>query len=418
LSDSFVNRVSRQMVGMMKPAAMNPAAINPAVTSYLFAGAFLVACLGQGFVFFNVGILDEAFWSAQARYVEAGSPEQYNSAHAYGHPGGPVILGTIAVHHLAGISYETALPVFLTLFNSIVIATIATLCYRLRPDSLWWLPVLGTLSIDKLYAVATPTSALVGPLLVLLTLLTLWITLGILEQAAVSWWQLASWSLVAGLAVATRFDIGSITTLFLFGVLATTLRRRQLASWSLVAGLAVAAFAVFVACDPYMWYMPVQHVGDLMGRLILNYRHSTPASIPATLEPMHVVSFSALAFVGMLLSIVGETSVFPSRRTIPRQLVLALVPLTVLLYGIYLSARCPAVRYFIPIVFIWQAFLPLQLFDLIAGLQFESLRTEAARARARQLCAAVVVLLLVGSQIAFLLDHARLEGRQSVVVSR
>ncbi len=391
---------------------MKPAAINPAATSYLFAGAFLVACLGQGFVFFNVGILDEAFWSAQARYVEAGSPEQYNPAHAYGHPGGPVILGTIAVHHLAGISYETALPVFLTLFNSIVIATIATLCRRLRPDSLWWLPVLGTLSIDKLYAVSTPTSAVVGPLLVLLTLLTLRITLGILEHGAVSWWQLASWSLVAGLAVATRFDIGSITALFLFGVLATTLRRRQLAV------IAVAAFAVFVACDPYMWYMPVCHVGDLMGRLILNYRHSTPASIPATLEPMHVVSFSALAFVGMMLSICGETKVFPSRRTIPRQLVLALVPLTVLLYGIYLSARCPAVRYFIPIVFIWQAFLPLQLFDLIAGLRLESLRTEAARARARQLCAAVVVLLLVGSQIAFLLDHARLEGRQSVVVSR
>jgi hypothetical protein len=395
------------MVGIM-----NPAAISPAVTTYLFVAAFLVACLGQGFVFFNVGILDEVFWSAQARYVEAGSPEQYNSAHAYGHPGGPVILGTIAVHHLAGISYETALPVFLTLFNSIVIATIATLCYRLRPDSLWWLPVLGTLSIDKLYAVSTPTSAVVGPLLVLLTLLTLRITLRIPEHGAVSWWQLASWSLVAGLAVATRFDIGSITNLFLFGVLATTLRRRQLAV------MAVAAFAVFVACDPYMWYMPVQHVGDLMGRVILNYRHSTPASIPATLEPMHVASFSALAFVGMMLSIVGEMKVFPSRRTIPRQLVLALVPLTVLLYGVYLSARCPAVRYFIPIVFIWQAFLPLQLFDLIAGLRFESLRTEAARARARQACAAVVVLLLVGSQIAFLLDHARLEGRQSVVVSR
>ena len=371
----------------------------------LFAGAFLVACLGQAFVFFNVGILDEAFWSAQARYVEAGSPEQYNAAHAYGHPGGPVILGTIAVHHLAGISYETALPVFLTLFNSIVIATIATLCWRLRPDSRWWLPVLGTLSIDKLYAVSTPTSAVVGPLLVLLTLVTLRITLGILEQEKVSWPRLAGWSLVAGLAVATRFDIGSITNLFLFGVLATTLRRRQLAV------MAVAACAVFVACDPYMWYMPVQHVGDLMGRVILNYRHSTPASIPATLEPMHVASFSALAFVGMMLSIIGEMKVFPSRRTIPRQLVLALVPLTVLLYGVYLSARCPAVRYFIPIVFIWQAFLPLQLFDLIAGLRFQSLPTEAARVRARQLAVAVVVLLLVGSQLAFLLGHARLKGQ-------
>jgi hypothetical protein len=155
-----------------------------------------------------------------------------------------------------------------------------------------------------------------------------------------------------------------------------------------------------------------------MGRVILNYRHSTPASIPATLEPMHVTSFSALAFMGMMLSIIGEMKVFSCRRTIPRQLLLALVPLTVLLYGVYLSARCPAVRYFIPIVFIWQAFLPLQLFDLIAGLRFQSLRTEAARVRARQLAVAVVVLLLVGSQLAFLLDDARLKVQQSGVVSR
>ena len=378
------------------------------MTRSLFIAAFLVACLGQGFVFFNIGILDEAFWADQARYVEAGSPEQYNPAHAYGHPGGPVILGTIAVHHLAGISYETALPVFLTLLNSIVIAAITTLCCRLRPDSLWWLPVLGMLSVDKLYAVSTPTSAVVGPLLVLLTL----VTLRIVEQEKVSWWWLAGWSLVAGLAVATRFDVGSITTLFLFGVLTTTLRRRQLAV------IAVAAFAVFVACDPYMWYMPVHHVGDLMGRIILNYRHSTPASTPATLEPLHVVSFSALAFLGMMLSIFGHTKVFPYRRTIPRQLVLALVPLTVLLYGVYLSARCPAVRYFIPIVFIWQVFLPLQLFDLIAGLRFQSLRTEVARGRVKQLCAAVVALLLVGSQFYFLLDHARLKAQQSVAISR
>jgi len=250
-----------------------------------FAGALLVACLGQGFVFFYVGILDEAFWSAQARFVEAGSPEQYNPAHAYGHPGGPVILGTIAVHHVARVGYETALPIFLTIFNGVVIAAIATLCRRLRPDSLWWLPVLGTLSVDKLYAVSTPTSAAAGPLLVLLTLLTL----RIVERGVVSWRQLASWSLVTGLAVATRFDIGSITTLFLFGVLATTLRWRQF------VGMAAAAFAVFVVCDPYMWSMPVQHVGDLLGKAALHHQ----AFLRNRLDPGEVVSLSATAFLGL-----------------------------------------------------------------------------------------------------------------------
>ena len=378
----------------------------------LYAVAFLTACLGQGFVFFNVGILDEAFWADQARYVEAGSPEQYNAAHAYGHPGGPVILGTIAVHHLAGLSYETALPVFLTLFNSITIAAIATLCCRLRPGSLWWLPVVGTLSVDKLYAVSTPTSAVVGPLLVLLTLVTLRITLGMLEQEKVSWRWLAGWSLVAGLAVATRFDIGSITTLCLFAVLmsglGTNLRWRQL------FGMAMAAFAAFVICDPYMWYMPVQHVGDLLGKAALHHQ----AFARNRLDLGEVASLSSLAFLGLAFTLLAQAVPGVARKKLPAVFVWALLALTVALYGIFLSASYQAARYFIPIVFIWQVFLPLQLFDLIAGLRFQSLRTEAARARVRQFCAAVVVLLLVGSQIFFLLDHARLKTQQSGVVFR
>jgi len=371
---------------------------------HLFFAALLAACLGQGFVYFNVGILDEGFWSNQARFVEAGSPEQYNPAHAYGHPGGPVILGTIAIHHVAKADYETALPVFLTIFNGMVIAAIATLCRRLRPDSLWWLPVLGTLSIDKLYAVSTPTSAVVGPLLVLLTLLTL----RIVEQGAVSWRGSAGWSLVAGLAVATRFDIGSITTLFLFGVLATTLRWRQL------AGLAAAAFTVFVVCDPYMWSMPVRHVGDLLGKAALHHQTFTPNR----LDPGEAVSLSALAFLGLACTLLAQTVPGVTRKKLPAVFVWALIALTVVLYGVFLSASYQAVRYFIPIVFIWQSLLPLQLFELIEGLQFPSLRTESARNRARWLCAAVVVLLLVGSQVYFLLEHVRLQTQRSGVISQ
>jgi hypothetical protein len=87
----------------------------------------------------------------------------------------------------------------------------------------------------------------------------------------------------------------------------------------------------------------------------------------------------------------------------------ALIALTMTLYVVFLTARYQAVRYFIPIVFIWQAFLPLMLFDLVSCLRFSSLSTETVRARARQFCAALVVLLLVGSQIYFLLDHTRLQ---------
>jgi hypothetical protein len=196
--------------------------------------------------------------------------------------------------------------------------------------------------------------------------------------------------------------LGAVTS-----VLGTTHHWRQL------AGMAMAACAVFVVSDPYMWYMPVQHLGDLLGRIVLNYRHSTPASTPATLEPLQVVSFSALAFLGMVFTMLGQRTGVPCRRRMHQRLVMTLALLTVLLYGVFLSARCPAVRYFIPIVFIWQVFLPLELLDLVSGLRFPAFSTEAARARARQFCAAVVVLLLVGSQLYFLIDHVRLQTQRA-----
>jgi hypothetical protein len=370
-----------------------------------FAAVCLVACLGQAFVFFDVGILDETFWSDQARYVEAGSPEQYNPAHAYGHPGGPVILGTIAVHHVTGAGYETALPIFLTMFNGVVIASIATLCRMLRPDSLWWLPVLGMLSVDKLYTVSTPTSALAGPLLVLLTLLTL----RIVEQENGSWRWLAGWSLVSGLAVATRFDIGSITTAFLFGALASVLGTTP--RWRQLAGMAMAAFAVFAVCDPYMSYMPVQHMGDLLGKAALHHQ----SFARNRLDPGEVASLSSLAFLGLAFTVLTRALPDAVRKTLPAVFVWTLLALTGALYFVFLTASYQAARYFIPIVFIWQVFLPLQLLDLVAGLRFPRLATEAARVRARQLCAALVVVLLVGSQIYFLLDHARLQRQRAAI---
>jgi len=68
------------------------------------------------------------------------------------------------------------------------------------------------------------------------------------------WW----WVIVAGLVLATRIDTGILGIagfgLFLF----TRLSIRKLCF------LFLGAFLVFCIVNPYMWYMPMQHLKDLI----------------------------------------------------------------------------------------------------------------------------------------------------------
>ena len=141
---------------------------------FIFIFSFIVAGFFQWTRWKSFDFIDVYMWSHQAQFVQTGNPEEFNTKEAYGHPGGPLIEGTIAIHQAFNISYDYALIIFISIFNALVIAASCALCFLLRKNNLWWLAVLSALSFNIMYNVATPPTALVSPLIVLLCLLTLY----------------------------------------------------------------------------------------------------------------------------------------------------------------------------------------------------------------------------------------------------
>ena len=146
---------------------------NISVLWKIFIISLLVASLFQWGRWHTLGIIDDGMWSHQAEYAETNNPKQFTPLMSYGHPGGPIIEGTIAFHKIFNFSYYTSLIMVVTVVNSIIIACICVLTYVYQKDVLWTAGVLGILSLNKLYNESTPPSAIASVLVVLLFVLTL-----------------------------------------------------------------------------------------------------------------------------------------------------------------------------------------------------------------------------------------------------
>lgn len=360
--------------------------------SHVFVISLVLACSVQLISLFEIGPVDAVFWTKQASDVATGNPDQYNPTFAYGHPGGPVIEGTIATYIITGLPYNKSLLTFLGLFYGLLIALIASLCFALKKHALWWIPVLGVLSFDRLYLDATPPSALVSLILLLLFLLTLWIY----EKKQIGWKSLTVWSLLAGMAVATRADIGSLTTVFLSTLLLSKI------PWKLWLKVMVGTFASFIIFDPYMWYMPIQHMSDLMSKMLFHYDEFVPMPLRfGVIANISSLSFMSIVFAFIFIWNKKKWNV----ELLPNRFVYTMLAETVLLYTIFLTSRYQAVRYYMPILFIWQALLPMYILSIIPKLRFSFLKTEKAQKRGALIFSIFIIAILVASQAYFLWDN-------------
>lgn len=317
----------------------------------VFFISFFCACLLQGIRWTTLSIIDQGMWANQAEYVETNNPQQFNPLTAYGHPGGPIIEGTIALHHM-GLSYNNALIFFLVVCNGFFIAVTCVLAWLLNKNRLWWISVLGILSMHPLYSEVTPTSAVVAILLSCLCLLTLYL----LEyNGTIKNKHLIIWSFIAGFAIATRTDVATITTFVFAAILFPKIGFRK------ICAVMIGAFVSFCVLDPFMWYMPIQHIKGLIDKVTLHYAHFQPYSLPLGT----VVEISLLAGISMMFSIVFMS--WKSKLSLPvsKRFIIGLIVLTIGLYCIFLTAHFQAIRYFVPIIFMWELLLPVFLFSLV-----------------------------------------------------
>lgn len=302
-------------------------------------------------------VLDMERWASQGQYVAEDDIRQYDVSAAYGHPGGPIILGVIGAHEFFGAPYTVKTLVYVLAFmNSVLIALSCVLCFILRKK--WWLGAFVGLAMSRMYFYATPPSALSALLIVFLTLLTLFIYE---RKGEVRLPIIFLWSLVAGLSIATRFDLGIFTTsiFFIFMLVQKNFWTKWRIKFVLLFLYTILAFILF---NPFMWFMPIQHLQDLFTKALYHYAKYAETLLPNTV----IFDFSWLSaiaffiFLSMFLYKDKAKSVLP----VPASFIFMVFGLTISLYVIFLSSSYQAVRYFIPVVLIWELILPLLLLSL------------------------------------------------------
>jgi hypothetical protein len=321
----------------------------------VFIFSLIVACAFQWFIFAKLNTADFSVWAKQAEYVQTKNPAQFDFLLAYGHPGGPIIEAVIFLHNTFGLPYENSLLIFIVVLDGLTIAGASAICYALSKNNLWWPIVLVTLSANWLYISSTPPSTIVSLLIAFLCLFSLCIYKK--EKMKPSF--LVFWSILAGFIIATRVDIGVVMTLAFFIFLKPKLSWRQI-FWMML-GIVVS----FILFDPFMWFMPIRHIGDILFKIIYLYGYFAPNRLSFS----QVLTISVFTFVSMFFSIIFLFMKEKIESPLPLKLIYVLLIVTAALYTVFLTAQCQATRYFLPLTNIWEVFLPLFIFSLTKNLR-------------------------------------------------
>ncbi len=331
-------------------------------------------------------------WSDQAKYFDTGDIEQFNAKHAYGHPGGPIILGMVLAHHVFSVPYtKDSMVFFMAFLNSLLIACISVCCFMLRRNSFWWVAVFGTLSIHRMFFNTTPPTALASFLLVFLCLLTLCICE---QKEKIKTSVLLLWSVLVGLSIATRADIGIFVSAFISLIL------WRFIGWKALFLLLLNAFFVFFIFDPFMWFMPVQHIKDLFSKIVYHYADFRIKRMWL----LEVVNISFISFLSMLSFVFTFFYKKGKFLFMPAVLGWSLLGMTFFLYYIFMTANYQVSRYYMPIIFIWETFFYLFLSTTIENTQITSTGGKAGVLTKRG-AEIIIVSLLIGLQVGLSLDY-------------
>lgn len=334
---------------------MNYTGLRVVTAWFGWSVAFFVAAALQFYSIDTFRMYDLRIWGNQAHYLQTGDPRQFDGAAAYGHPGGTLIIGTTLIKNVADVSYEEALTLFLALADALVIVLICRISFALRRNGWWVAAIFSFLTLNPLYTESTPPSSLASLLVVLLAALSL---LFLYERKAlVGWRHAALWGLVAGCACATRIDSGALASL-IFG---TLLLRHLGIRFALLA--ATSAALVFTTLDPFMWFMPLQHLYDMIVKVYLHM-----AVISLEHPPLsYLLTQMGFALLGGLFGLL-YLGVPGLRSFIPRAFLVALLVLSALVIAVYANAHNQGVRYLQPLAFLWEWLLPLLIAHLVQQL--------------------------------------------------
>ena len=298
------------------------------------------ACLGN---------MDRMMWANEIQFFLNQDPRVFNFHAAYGQPGTTLLgLGSL-LHLFFGFSYVTALDLAVSLLIASGTAACAALCFLLYPHSKWWLAAASVLLFNRMYLISTPPTAVVMPLIALMVLASWWLW----QQQPVST-KRTSFLLFGGLvgfAAATRLDATLLISPALFLLLLHRHGRKVMLPFFLGSGIS------FFVSDPFLWFMPLQHLSDLVHKFFIHYTDAQEIT-PQIQNPFSWLNYTWLAMLS-----IGWALVLLSQRRLGE---IISKPLVVVFLGIslvaclgILTSHFQSVRYLFPLNIVWEIFLPL-----------------------------------------------------------
>jgi hypothetical protein len=111
----------------------------------------------------------------------------------------------------------------------------------------------------------------------------------------------------------------------------------------------------FFLADPFLWFMPAQHVIDLLSKFTLHYSYLGSRRHLLWFEWVNGIPLALIAIAWFLI-------LYLRRRLsniIPTQVLLVFLGITVAAVLMLTSSKFQAVRYLYPLTIVWEIFLPL-----------------------------------------------------------
>jgi len=315
----------------------------------IYATGFLFAFVFQAWKM-SLYLYDGPMWADQIKFFLTRDPAVFNMRAAYGHPGTTLIsLGSL-FHIIFGFSYAGSLTLSVALLIAAATAACVVLCYLLQPLSFWWVTTGIILTASRFYFTATPPTAVVLPFITLIVLASCRL---IEKNRPYSKWPFFVWGIILGLSASTRLDVSLLVGMPLFMLLIRRHGGRTI--MPVVIGTALS----FIITDPFLWFMPFQHVIDLSTKFTIHY-YGKGSITPIPWSEW--VYGSYLAIVSVVWFLYFQIKPHPDHDIYPG-VMSTFAALSLLAVIFLLFSKSQYMRYLYPLIMVWEIFLPLFAFQ-------------------------------------------------------
>jgi hypothetical protein len=254
---------------------------------------------------------------------------------------------------------------------------------------MWWTGAAGLILFHPFLRQMNPLDVVVSALFVLIAALWLWY-----EEQRES--APRSLSLLLGLclgaALATRLHVAALFSLPL--LVALTVRG------GIKRGLVVSATAAIsaIALNPLLWFAPESFLRVAILDQFVYFTSATAGLvILSDFSWLEMVRLSPLATISFMLALIYLF--FPALRSpLPRHYIFLLLVSSLFTLSVMQLANLRVYRFALPILFIWEAFLPLFIWQLMGTVRVPVLPRLAASSQISWALKSSVIGIMIGGQ--------------------